>query len=236
MGLANFRSGLGALMYNYTEAFREATAYSLDKLDGPFTHRFLIDQRWTMSIRPGLKAASSELQRYFTSGQHLDANCFLATAILSRQFIHAGIPHAITVGDVAWQDGNNYVNATRESLMVDIERGFDPRLEEGAPVLDKINAHCWITLPNAEVVDVTIISARDQIDDCISRDGSGLLPWIYRKQNNDLRIARHIPILVGLDFHMKVATGVNHTLRIQDEFLPFYEHWAGEYLAFLKRA
>lgn len=222
-------------MYEYADAFREATEYSLDKLDGRFTHRFHIDRGWTMSIRPGLKSASAQLQTCFTSGHHLGANCFSATAILSQQFIHAGIPHAVTIGDVEWQGGESYVNATREGLMKDIARGFDPRLEEGAPVLDKINAHCWITLPNAEIVDVTIISARDQAENCKSIVGSNMLPWIYRKQNKDLRVARHIPIFVGLDFHMKVVTGVNHSLRIRDEFLPFYEHWADEYLAFHER-
>ena len=35
-------------MYEYAEAFRVATEYSLNKLDGRFTDNFLIDRDWTM--------------------------------------------------------------------------------------------------------------------------------------------------------------------------------------------
>lgn len=221
--------------YEYVTAFLEATEFSVRELNPDLTPSLLIDPSWSMPLKNGLKMAAGELQRCFADGRQLGGDCFLATALMSMGFMRAGIPHAITIGNVEWKSGELYVKATRESLMKDIELGFNPRLEDGKPVLDDTHAHAWITLPSGEVVDATIISARDRVVNYRGRGGSDLRLWIYRNQNKDVRIARHIPLLTGLNFHLQVVTGIRPDLGIRDKFLSTYLRWAKEYLTFVQQ-
>lgn len=219
----------------YAAAFIEATEFSMRELNPNLTPGVFIESGWALPLSYGLKLASAQLEGYFSHGLQLSGDCFLATALMSMGFISARIPHAITVGNVEWKSGGLYVEATRESLMKDIELGFNPRLEDGVPVLDDTHAHAWITLPNGEVVDATIISARDRIVSYRGRRGSDFRPWIYRSRNKDVRIARHIPLLTGLNFHMAVVTGICPDLGIEDKFLSIYRKWAKEYLTFVQK-
>lgn len=217
----------------YLEAFKDSHSYSLVELGFEYTPYMIVDHEWDKNLQKAVNLASNKLGEYFEVGSQLGCNCFLATSLVSFAFMRARIPHEITIGNVEWKSGGLYVSATRESLVKDIEVGFNPVIVEGVPVLDGGRAHAWITLPNGEVVDPTIISACDVELKFTGSSRLGFDQWIYRADNSDPRIARHIPMLTGLSYHLRSVTGVRHDLRIREEFFPWYGYWAKEYLSFM---
>lgn len=220
------------MTYNqdFTQAQKDSNGYFGDGL----TPVFDLDTTWGTSLSRPIRTIGNELSTYFDTPHQMDSNCFLAVSLASKGLIRYQIPHAITVGDVEYRDGNLYTNATLESLCADIKIGFNPRFEDGVPTLPQTHAHCWITLPNGTILDPTISVHIDRLTNTPSQPDQSFWDAIYDSRTHDDRVTRHIPILTGLAYHMKSVTGISHRLRIRDEFFEHYVEWQQAYCSLMK--
>lgn len=219
---------------SYAEAFGAAQHFTQRTLDPSLSPKFRIDTTWSASLRNAKKDAAQRLSADFLHTDRLDGHCFMAVPLVSLSLIDYHIPHAVTVGDVRYSCGKNYLNATRDSLIGDIEVGFNPTLIDGEPSLSPANAHCWITLPNGTILDPTIAVHVDNLLGTAPTASPRFDVAIYDSRVPDQRIESHIPLLTGLTYHMKVVTGISHEYRIVDQFYDAYLDWARAYFSFMQ--
>jgi len=105
-------------------------------------------------------------------------------------------PVAITIGNVMYKGKNLYLS-TRESIQNLIQRGFDQS--------STVDTHVWLTLPNMQVIDLTIIPTLKAmgIYEPSSLTERQVLCW----REDELGDFDFDPILVDNDFFNKVELG-----------------------------
>lgn len=217
-------------MISYPEAFRSAHEFSSLHLGTELNPAFPISETWTCNMKELSPKLARVLAYHFDSVGSVDNHCLFATMILSLCLCGQGIPHAVTVGDVEYDDGNRYTKASEGSLLEDVKKGFVVKFVDGYPELEPAHAHSWITLPNGDIIDPTITPHID-----VLRGTTTVAPFdfedaIFGLRNRDPRVSKHIPMLTGLKYHLRVATGINHILGITEENYHAYQQWRGFYL------
>lgn len=222
-------------MFTYRDAFQAAHTLTTDRLGADLNPAFPIDpgvETNAARLAPGIAGI---LAQTTSSPYNFDEHCFFATLIVSMHLTQCRVPHAITIGDVVYDDGAHYINATPDSLLADIDRGFNVEFApNGTPYLPSADAHAWITMPSGEILDPTIRPHMDHLrrqKTFSDRDFETALFW---SSIPDSRIARHIPMLTGLAYQFRVVTGINYMMKIQDPHYHEYREWRDLYLGFMK--
>lgn len=147
------------LMTDYIARFNEARAWTDFRYGGMSNYPLQIDPSVQIDVQTLVAAIASDFQQFIDSTDDLPGRCFLIARELSYIIGGLNIRHTVTVGDIRLKDGF-YVNLSRERLVSDLDGGYQVDMFNGIPVGKPIDAHCWITLENGQIIDGTILASQ----------------------------------------------------------------------------
>lgn len=221
-------------MYDYSSAFASAHRFSSMRMGTELNPSFPLSDGSKLQVADLAPVLARVLAHHFETVESTDGHCLFATMIMSLCLCGQEVPHAITIGDVEYDNGTRYTKDSEESLLEDVKKGFVVKFVDGVPSLEPANVHSWITLQNGQILDPTISPHIDVIREVRSLTTKDFKKAIFGIGHPDPRVAKHIPMLTGLNYHMQVATGFNHLLGIKEQNFDIYQKWRKLYLSFMR--
>lgn len=192
------------LMIDYISRFNEARAWTDFRYGGMSNYPLLIDPNFQIDIQSVVTTIANDLQQFIDTTDDLPGRCFLVARELSYIIGAMNIRHTVTVGDVRLEDGL-YVDITNGQLALDLDDGYQVDMLNGIPVGKPIDAHCWITLENGQVIDATILASQHRK----SRAAESPLTFeeaIYYTGKEGVRALEYIPMATGFVYLQRVLT------------------------------
>lgn len=222
-------------MTAYFEDFAEAHEFTNFQIGTDLNPDFPISPSYKTNTTALTPSVAEVLHHTFRAPHKMDDHCYLAVLMTSARLSYRRIPHAITIGDVEYADGARYTNATPESLLADIEAGMNVIWDDAGKLhLPPASAHAWITMPSGEILDLTIRAHMDKLRGQQTIPDGDFESALFWSSLPDSRVARHIPMMTGLGYQLRVATGIDLKIPFKEENYEAYMAWRDLYLDLMR--
>lgn len=218
-------------MQDYIAEFEKARAWTDQQCPPEANHHFEVAPEKAVDLGALAEAIASDLQGFLPGPDILAGHCFQVVREVSYILCERGVRHALTIGDVEYENGERYAHVTRQKLERDLAAGYQiEESDDGTLVGKPVDAHAWITLENGKIIDATILASMNAKGLWGTKSGAlSFQDAIFYTGKPDAPRVSHIPYLTGFGFHARVL------IHPADPTTEVYLQWFHDYPIYMSR-